>query len=94
MQGLSLSGCEHDDTNQEIINGLRKDYPSLCKQYAIDSDTVAPVAIMSSEGGITCISGTGSNTLLINTDNTRVQCGGWGNLIGDEGSGRYLKHYK
>lgn len=84
-----MSGCEHDDLNKQLVNGLLENYPNLSEQYVIGSDTEGSVATTSNEGGITCISGTGSNTLLINSDGSRVQCGGWGYLIGDEGSGRY-----
>lgn len=88
LKGLSLSGCETEETNQELVQGLRADYPNLSENYAIGSDTEGSVATTSNRGGITCIAGTGSNTLLINPDGTRVQCGGWGYLLGDEGSGK------
>lgn len=78
--------------NQQLLNGLRETYPNLSKQYAIGSDTEGSVATTSGEGGVVCISGTGSNTLLINPDGSRAQCGGWGYLLGDEGSGRYLEY--
>jgi N-acetylglucosamine kinase len=93
LQGLSLSGCEQEETNQELVNGLKDSYPNLSKVFAVGSDTEGSVATTSNCGGITCIAGTGSNTLLINPDGTRVQCGGWGNLLGDEGGGRCLPHY-
>lgn len=83
-----MSGCEHEETNQQLVKGLRESYPYLSKQYAIGSDTEGSVATTSDQGGVVCISGTGSNTLLINPDGSRVQCGGWGYLLGDEGSGR------
>lgn len=82
-----MSGCEQEETNQELVRGLLETYPNLSERYAIGSDTEGSVAATSRNGGVTCIAGTGSNTLLINPDGTRVQCGGWGYLLGDEGSG-------
>ncbi|KAF5291149.1 hypothetical protein FQA39_LY14391 [Lamprigera yunnana] len=84
--GLSLSGCEQDETNQELVRGFLEAYPNLSERYAIGSDSEGSVACISSKGGVTCIAGTGSNTILINPDGTKEQCGGWGHLLGDAGS--------
>ncbi|KAJ8985976.1 hypothetical protein NQ317_013859 [Molorchus minor] len=84
--GLSLSGCEQEETNQELAQGLVENYPNLAERYVVGSDTEGSLAATSNNGGITCIAGTGSNTLLINPDRSKTQCGGWGYLLADEGS--------
>lgn len=84
--GLSLSGCERDESNMELINGLLKQYPKLALKFAIASDSEGSIAAISNKGGVVCISGTGSNTLLINNRGEKFQCGGWGHLLGDEAS--------
>lgn len=88
LKGLGLSGCELEETNNQLVEGLKIQYPDLSENVAIGSDTDGSVAATSNNGGLVSIAGTGSNTLLINPDGSRSQCGGWGYLLGDEGSGK------
>ncbi|XP_017780828.1 PREDICTED: N-acetyl-D-glucosamine kinase [Nicrophorus vespilloides] len=90
--GLSLSGCEKEETNIELADGLRKNYPNVCSLCVASSDTDGSIAAVSANGGITCIAGTGSNTLLINPDGSKYQCGGYGYMLGDEGSAWKIAH--
>ncbi|XP_046667439.1 N-acetyl-D-glucosamine kinase isoform X2 [Homalodisca vitripennis] len=90
--GLSLSGCEGEETCEEMKAGMAAKYPHMSNHYVVWSDTVAPVIVAHEEGGVVLISGTGTNALLINPDGSQSRCGGWGFLLGDEGGAFWIAH--
>ncbi|XP_018401654.1 PREDICTED: N-acetyl-D-glucosamine kinase isoform X2 [Cyphomyrmex costatus] len=83
--GLTLSGCEEETINRQIVETLLKEYPQSAKDYVIGSDTLGSLRTGLESGGIVLIAGTGSNALLINPDGKTHGCGGWGHMMGDEG---------
>jgi len=91
--GLSLSGCEDEETNEKLKSGLMQRFPLLSEHYHICSDTIGAIATASESGGLVIISGTGSNSFLLNPDGSVGRCGGWSYMLGDEGSGWWISHY-
>ncbi|RDD42386.1 N-acetyl-D-glucosamine kinase [Trichoplax sp. H2] len=89
--GMSISGTESQSTQDEIIGKLHDRYPNLSKSYYMCNDTFGSLAT-GFEAGIVLISGTGSNCLLINSDGTTRNCGGWGHQLGDHGGGYWIAH--
>ena len=75
-------------TNRELENELLRTYANAAESYVVCSDTMGSVFTASPIGGMVVISGTGSNALLRNPDGSTFTCGGWGNFLGDEGSGK------
>ena len=91
--GLSLSGCEVEETNQELAKQMIHLYPNLVKVTpTVCSDTVGSLMTASDKGGVVLIAGTGSNSLLVNPDGTTARCGGWGHIMGDEGGAWWISH--
>jgi N-acetylglucosamine kinase len=90
--GLSLSGGEQPEGQEKIKKGLMSYTPSISESYYVCTDTFAPIAAAFPHGGMVLISGTGSNCELVNPDDTTYRCGGWGHMLGDEGSGYWISH--
>ena len=89
--GLSLSGCEVEETNDALALKMKELYPALLKTIPkVCSDTVGSLLTASDKGGVVLIAGTGSNSLLVNPDGSVGRCGGWGHVLGDEGGAWWI----
>jgi len=90
--GLSLSGCEQESSNSALERELLCNHPDISESYVVCSDTIGSVFTASPKGGLVLIAGTGSNALLSNPDGKTYSCGGWGNMLADEGSAWWISH--
>ncbi|KAK3595892.1 hypothetical protein CHS0354_014725 [Potamilus streckersoni] len=88
--GLSLSGGDEKDSQTKLIEGMKSNYAKDAENVFVASDTWGALFTATATGGIVLIAGTGSNCQLVNSDNSAFRCGGWGHLMGDEGSAYWI----
>ncbi len=77
-----------ESSNNALKEELLENHPDVSERYVVCSDTMGSVSTASPKGGLVLIAGTGSNALLSNPDGKTYSCGGWGNVLADEGSGK------
>lgn len=88
--GLSMSGADQKEAQDQLISGMKSKYPQCSQNVYIASDTAGAIATATEKGGIVLIAGTGSNCMLITPSGESYRCGGWGHLLGDEGSAYWI----
>ena len=79
---LGIAGSESGDNAKFIKEVADKFYKD---SLVMNDGELALKAMLEGEDGILTIAGTGSISFGINGDKS-VRCGGWGHLLGDEGS--------
>ena len=81
-----LAGAGQARARAAVEAGLQE--AGLARQVAVGSDVEAAHADAFGDGpGILCVVGTGSSVRAVTPGGRVVQVGGWGHLLGDEGSG-------
>jgi N-acetylglucosamine kinase-like BadF-type ATPase len=83
---LGLTGVEGGSREADIVRELLPQFVSAAKVDVQNDAVGALVGAFENEPGIIAISGTGSIVLGQNAAGTRARAGGWGWLVGDEGS--------
>jgi N-acetylglucosamine kinase-like BadF-type ATPase len=83
---LAIAGAGRPDDRQRLQQWA--EHVRLAEQITVTHDALAVLAAASSDRvGIALISGTGSIAFGRNRRGETARAGGWGHLIGDEGSG-------
>ncbi|GAA0076988.1 BadF/BadG/BcrA/BcrD ATPase family protein [Clostridium sp. CTA-5] len=81
---LGIAGVEVGDNSKVIKDAVKEKLNIDC--IVMNDAEIALKAMLKGKDGILVIAGTGSVAFGVK-DNINVKCGGWGNLLGDEGSG-------
>lgn len=81
---LGIAGCEVGDNAQSIRESIQRKFNIV--PVVMNDAELALKAMLKGKDGILVICGTGSAAFGINKGRSE-RCGGWGYLLGDEGSG-------
>ncbi|AWK50792.1 ATPase [Clostridium beijerinckii] len=81
---LGIAGSEVGENSKIISDTIKRELKINC--VVMNDAEIALKAMLKGKDGILTIAGTGSVAFGIN-NNVTSRCGGWGNLLGDEGSG-------
>ncbi|GEA29554.1 MULTISPECIES: N-acetylglucosamine kinase [Clostridium] len=81
---LGIAGSEVGDNAKIIKDIIKNELKTDC--VLMNDAEIALKAMLRGNDGILTIAGTGSIAFGVK-NNSSVRCGGWGNLLGDEGSG-------
>ncbi len=85
---LGLSGVDRFQ-ERTVVEGVLKELG--IKRYRLETDAaIALAGATAGEPGVVVIAGTGSLAYGVGSGGRKAKAGGWGYLLGDEGSGYYI----
>jgi N-acetylglucosamine kinase-like BadF-type ATPase len=84
---LGIAGSEGIENKHELIQIITDEFQT--KINVVNDSIIAHAATLKGQDGILAISGTGAIAIGIRADKS-VFTGGWGHLLGDEGSGYWI----
>lgn len=87
--GIGIAGASNLHSTDWLIATVK---PALLDSFLVPSSDleIALVGALAQRHGILVLAGTGSAVFGISPDRTVLQIGGWGYLLGDEGSGYWI----
>ncbi|CAJ0931933.1 unnamed protein product, partial [Mesorhabditis belari] len=88
--GMGLSGAEDPRLNDRLVEYLMDNHGDVTKAAHLVSDSVTCIGASFKNGGVVVIAGTGSSCRMLTEDGEERQVGGWGHMIGDQGSGHWI----
>lgn len=98
-QALEGAGAAREDIGSAVLAVAGTDTPAIARAVAertreswvVVNDVVGAWATATAGGpGVAAISGTGSNVFGVGPEGRAWRAGGWGHVLGDEGSGYWL----
>lgn len=86
LLSLGMAGVDRQEDKTNVINIIRS--IGVKSEIILNNDGITELAgAIGKNLGIITISGTGSISYGIDSNGKSVRVGGWGNILGDEGSG-------
>jgi N-acetylglucosamine kinase-like BadF-type ATPase len=84
-----IAGADHPAHRQEVVDSLSDFFPR--GNFTVDNDArIALTGAIGFGAGVVVIAGTGSVAVGRNTTGEEARAGGWGPIVGDEGSGYFI----
>ncbi|HWQ34539.1 MAG TPA: BadF/BadG/BcrA/BcrD ATPase family protein [Blastocatellia bacterium] len=86
---FGLAGVSHPDHHRTMLDALKAALP--ISEILLETDArIALAGATDNRPGVVIIAGTGSIACGINSQGEFARAGGWGPVMGDEGSGTYI----
>ena len=86
---LGVAGVDRAEDDR-IVRGIMRRFGFRARTLVVNDALVALVAGVGDEPGVVLIAGTGSIAYGVNQDGFAARAGGWGYVLGDEGSGYWI----